>query len=121
MNMGRLLLLLGASLLLATAAIHALGYAMVSSWLEGDRGEILKVAWFTFSIDWAVVALIWAYCGWRDDRRLRPVIWAAAIIPAASAIGLVATVGPAFFGVWMLVGAVTLTLTGASRLSAPPG
>lgn len=116
MRSARILLTLGAILLLATAAFHSSGGAMVSGWLEGERGQILRLLWFVPPIDWAVVALIWAYAAWRPGRALAVVVWLSALIPLAVAVMLIVAVGPVFPGIWMLLGAVVLASAGAMRL-----
>ncbi len=116
MKSARIMLGLASALLLATAAFHSSGGAMVSGWLEGEKGSILRLLWFVPAIDWAVVALIWAFAAWRPERRLAPLIWLSAIIPLSVAIMLIAAVGPAFPGIWMLLAAVALAATGAARL-----
>jgi hypothetical protein len=115
-KLARGLVTAGAMLLVATAAVHSLGSSMVSGWLEGERRAILMLAWFALAIDWIVVASTWLYCAWRGGRSLAPVIYLTALIPAATAAGLVLAVGPGFFGIWMLAGAVALACAGASRL-----
>ena len=116
MKAGRALVTAGAALLVATAAVHSLGSSMVSGWLEGERRTILLLAWFILAFDWVIVALAWLYCAWRGGRRFAPVVYLTAAIPAATALGLIYAVGPGFFGIWMLAGAVGLAVVGASRL-----
>ena len=116
MKSARILLGLGALLLIATAAFHGSGGGMVSGWLEGDRGKILQMLWFVPPIDWVVVALVWAFVGWRHDVGFAPLVWLTAIIPLSVALMLIATVGAAFPGVWMLLGAVAMAVAGAARL-----
>ena len=117
MTAGRALLTAGAALLIATAAVHSLGSSMVSGWLEGERRAILMLAWFVLAFDWIVVALLWLYAAWRGGRSLAPAIYLTAAIPAVTAVGLILVVGPGFFGIWMLAGAVALAVAGASRLA----
>ena len=116
MMLGRLFLCLGAVLLLCTALVHSTGGAMVSGWLEGQRQAVLSLAWYLLAIDWVAVGLVWLYCAWRADRRLVPIGWLAAIIPAAAGIGLIIAVGPGFFGIWMLLGATLFAGIGLLRL-----
>jgi hypothetical protein len=116
MKAGRMLLGAGALLLALTAAVHALGSAMVSSWLEGERGLVLRMLWFVPSIDWIVVALVWAYAAFRPDARLAWLVWLTAIIPFSIAIMLISSAGFGFFGIWMLLGAVALASLGAVRI-----
>ena len=121
MKSARILLTVGALLLLATAAFHGAGGAMVSGWLDGDRGRILRLLWFVPPIDWGIVALIWGYATWRPDARLAPVVWLAAIIPSAVALMLVGAVGAGFPGIWMLLGAVLLAAYGGFRMRTADG
>ena len=116
MTGARILLLLGALLLLATAAFHASGGAMVAGWLDGERGQILRLLWFVPPIDWVVVALIWAFAAWRPSRVLAAIVWLSALIPLAVAGMLLVTIGPGFPGGWMLLGATILAGFGAARL-----
>lgn len=116
MKSARILLILGAVLLLATAVFHSSGGAMVSGWLEGERGKILQLLWFVPAIDWGIVALAWLYVAWRPDRRFASLVWLTAIIPLTVAIMLITAVGAGFPGIWMLLGAVALASIGATRL-----
>jgi hypothetical protein len=116
MKLSRVLLALAALLLFATAAFHASGGAMVSSWLDGDRGAILRLLWYVPTIDWAVIGLLWLFVAWRGDARSAPLVWISAIVPLAVAIMLARAVGPGFPGIWMLTGAVLLAVAGSFRL-----
>jgi hypothetical protein len=116
MKAARLLLALAALTLFATAALHSSGSAMVSGWLEGDKRAILQMLWFVPAVDWLVVAAIWAIVAWPPDPRFAPIIWLTSLIPLAVALMLIAAVGPNFFGIWMLLGAVALAAIGAGRL-----
>ncbi len=116
MKLARTLLLVGALLLLATAAFHSSGSDMVAGHLPGMRGRIVEMLWFVPPIDWLVVALCWAFVAVRADRRLRPIVWITALIPLAVAVMLAATIGIGFPGLWMLVAAIVLGVIGASRL-----
>lgn len=116
MKPARILLALAALLLVATAAFHSSGSAMVSGWLPGDRGRILQMLWFVPAIDWAIVALVWAFIAWRPSAGLSPLVWLTTIIPLSVGLMLIAAVGAAFPGIWMLLGAVALAAVGAARL-----
>jgi len=116
MKLARTLLLLGSLLLLATAAFHSSGSAMVAGQIEGMRGRIVEMLWFVPPIDWVVVALCWAFVAVRGQRSLQPIVWITALIPFSVALMLLATVGIGFPGFWMLIAAVVLGVVGASRL-----
>jgi len=118
MKQARILLVIAALLLVVTAAFHSSGGAMVSSWLDGDKGAILRLLWFVPAIDWAVIALLWGFVSWRNDQRFAPVIYITAIIPLVVALMLIGAVGAGFPGIWMLLGAVGFAVAGALRLPA---
>ncbi|MGQ0559739.1 MAG: hypothetical protein ACT4OE_09170 [Sphingosinicella sp.] len=116
MKMGRILLALGALVLIATAFIHASGLSMVSSWLSGERGEFLKMLWLMPSLDWIVVGLLWLFLAWRPIKAALPLVWLTALIPFGVAAALVVTVGPGFFGLWLLTAAILLAAAGTWRI-----
>jgi len=113
MRNARIFLGLGAALLLATAAIHASGHSMVEPWLDGQRGAVLSLLWFTLSIDWVLVALVWAWGAARPDPRLALPAGILAFVPAVAAIQILVAAGPGFFGIWLLAGSAALALAGA--------
>jgi len=110
--MGRFVLGAAAILLLATAAIHAMGLPMASAWGEGlGRFQHLAIClfWIAAAVSWAVVALMWAVTAWRRGPR-----WPAAIatlIPLHSAAGVL-YIDWTFFGGQMLAGSVVLATIG---------
>ena len=112
--MGRIILFAAAALLLATAAIHASGRAMVESWTQGfddQQAAAVSLVWTTDSIDWAVVALLWALAGWRRERGWLGAAAVAMFIPLAGGVG-VTSIDYTFFGGWMLLGSVVLAVAG---------
>jgi len=117
--LGRILLALGALVLLGTAAFHATGAETVAGWLSGERGVLLQMLWIIPTLDWAVVALAWLVIAWRGSRRAAPLIWILAAVPAGAAAMIAATVGPAFLGLWLLAGAALLALLGSIALPEP--
>jgi hypothetical protein len=122
--LGRLLLALGALVLLGTAAFHATGGPMVAGWLSGERGAVLQMLWYVPTLDWAVVGLAWLFIAWRGNRRLAPLVWLLAAVPGGAAFMVAATVGSAFLGLWLLAGATLLAVLGSialPRLTASPG
>lgn len=112
--MGRILLFSAAALLVATAAIHASGQPMVNSWTEGlDHRQAMAVClvWITDSIDWAVVALLWALAGWKQQRGWLGAAAVATLIPLAGGVGVM-SIDYTFFGGWMILGSVALAIWG---------
>ena len=112
--MGRIILSAAAILLLATAAIHALGLPMVAAWTRelGEQQRAgLGLVGLTDSIDWAVVAALWALAAWKRERPYLVAAAIAAFIPAAMAVGVM-RFDPTFFGGWMLIGSLALAGAG---------
>jgi hypothetical protein len=118
MRFARIGLGLAAALLLATALFHGSGGAMVSGWLSGQRGEMLKALWYLPSLDWLVVAVLWAWAAAKPSPSLAPFLLIAALIPLGAALLVAGAVGFGFPGVWMLLGAAALACFGALRLRA---
>ena len=116
MKASRILLSLGALLLLLTAAFHATGASAVAGWVTGDRAQVIEALWFVPAIDWTVVAMVWAFVAWRADAKLGALVWITAIIPLAVAVMLIATAGAGFAGIWMLVSAAALAMIGSAGL-----
>ncbi len=114
--LGRILLTLGALVLIGTAAFHGSGAGMVAGWLGGERGALLQTLWFIPTLDWAAVGLAWLFIAWRGSARLAPLVWLLALIPGGAAAMVAAAVGPAFLGVWLLAGATLLALLGSIAL-----
>ncbi|HEX2763128.1 MAG TPA: hypothetical protein VHM92_04685, partial [Allosphingosinicella sp.] len=108
--MGRTFLFAAAALLVTTAALHAMGQPMVAAWVEGldaQKRAAVSLVWLTDSLDWTVVAALWALAAWRRERPYLTAAAVATIIPSAMAAGVL-TIDPTFFGGWMLAGSVTL-------------
>ena len=112
--MGRILLFAGAVLLVATAAIHASGQAMVNHWtadLDHQQAMAICLVWLMCSVSWAVVSAIWAAAGWTRQRAWLAAAAIAALIPLAMFVGIL-LIDPTFFGGWMLFGSVVLAAAG---------
>jgi hypothetical protein len=113
-TVGRSLLWLAAALLLATAAFHGSGGTMVSGWLDGQRGEMLRALWYLPSLNWAVVALLWIAVTMRPSRPGATLSLIAALAPAGAMLLVSGAVGWGFPGVWMLAAATMLGIAGAA-------
>jgi hypothetical protein len=111
----RSLLALGAALLLATALFHGSSGGMVSGWLDGQRGEMLRALWYLPSLDWLVVAAIWGVAAARPSARYTPILLLTALMPLGAAAFVAGAVGVGFPGVWMLIGAGLAAAAGALR------
>ncbi len=116
MKTARISLGLAAAVLLATAAFHASGGAMVTGWLSGARGDMLRALWYMPAFDWAVVALGWTYVAIRPSAAAAPLVVISAAMPVGAAALVARAVGPGFPGVWMLAAAGGLAVFGALRL-----
>ena len=118
--LGRVLVALGALVLIGTAASHGSGGGMVSGWLAGERGALLQMLWYLPTLDWSAVGLAWLYIAWRGSHRLAPLIWLLALIPGGAAAMIAATLGPSFLGMWLLAGATLLAVLGSIALPRRP-
>ncbi len=116
MRLARSLLGIAATLLFATALFHGSGGSMVSGWLPGQRGEMLRALWYLPSLDWFVVALVWVTMAVRPSRTAATVSLIAALIPAGATMLVSGAVGWGFPGVWMLAGATLLGAAGSILL-----
>ena len=116
MRSTRIIIGLAALVLLVTALSHFTGANGISSWLEAQRGNVLRSLWYVPAIDWVIVVAVWAYVALRPHRRFAPVIWLTAIIPLVIALMLLQALGADFPGVWMLLLAVGLAVYGSMRL-----
>lgn len=114
--LARALLFIATVLLLAAAGLHLSGGGAISGWMSGERGAVVQILWHLPGFDWVVVALAWAYVGWRADRRMAPLVWLLSIIPAGAAIAVAGVLGAAFVGAWLLAGAALLAILGAMAL-----
>ncbi len=116
MRLAQALLGLAAALLIATALFHGSGGSMVSGWLTGQRGEMLRALWYLPSLDWLVVALIWLVTAVRPSQGAATACLIAALIPAGATLLVSGAVGWGFPGVWMLAGAAVLGAAGSASL-----
>ena len=115
-GLGRALLVAGALLLLATAAIHATGTQMVAGWttdFENFRRYALQLVWLTDSFDWAVVAAAWLIAARYPTSSWRSAAMLLALIPAACAIGIL-FIEPRFFGAYLLLASIGLAISGVA-------
>lgn len=113
-RLGSALLVAGALLLLATAAIHATGTQMIAGWaadFEPFRRYALQLVWLTDSFDWAVVALAWLIAARYPTSSWRSAAMLLAFIPAVCAIGIL-SIEPRFFGAYLLLGSISLAMAG---------
>ena len=117
-SLGRALLVAGALLLLATAAIHATGTQMIAGWttdFEPFQRYALQLVWLTDSFDWAVVAAAWLIAARYPSTSWSGAAMLLALIPAACAAGIL-FIEPRFFGAYLLLGSVGLAATGVGFL-----
>lgn len=113
---GRTLLLLGALLLLATAAFHAAGCNMVAGWLEElphQQSQGLQFVWLTDSLSWVVTALAWLVAGYRGAHSCAGVAILMSSIPLLTGAGIL-WIDPAFFGGCLLLASSALGVSGAA-------
>jgi hypothetical protein len=113
--MGKVLLLLASITLIATSALHALGYAPISKllagsnlpgpWVGGVRG-----LWVEFSMHLVVIAVLLAVAATRPLPGTRVVVLVCGLALAVDAVVLGAFIG-LFVGTVMLSVASLLTLT----------
>ncbi|HEY0114824.1 MAG TPA: hypothetical protein VGB54_03795 [Allosphingosinicella sp.] len=118
--LGRILLGLGALVLIGTAAFHASGGPAVAGWLGGERGTVVQLLWYIPTLDWAAVGVAWLFIAWRGSARERGLVWLLALIPGGAALMAGMSIGPAFVGLWLLAAATLLALLGSIALPRHP-
>jgi hypothetical protein len=109
--------LLGAAALLAvTAVFHATGFFEARGWVGGRPGDFVALLWIVPTIDWLVLAAIWAYAAFRGTAAMRVVLYMTTIIPVAVAIAMLVAIGfhP---GVLLLAASAVLARIGILRLT----
>lgn len=117
-SLGRALLVAGALLSLATAAIHATGTHMIAGWtgnFEPFRRDALQLVWLTDSFDWTVVAIAWLIAARYPTSSWRSAAMLLALIPAACAIGIL-FIEPRFFGAYLLLASIGIALLGIAGI-----
>ena len=110
-----------AALLLATALFHGSGGSMVSDWLPGQRGEMLRTLWYLPSLDWSIVALVWAAVAVRPSSAAATLSLILTLIPASATLLVSGAVGWGFPGVWMLAGSALIGAAGSVMLRSGQG
>lgn len=124
MPKARTLLWIASAMLAATALMHATAWGFVRTQFSGDGLEIARLLWFTLAADWILVAGLWFAAGYGGAGLLRPLVMISILIPLAAAVGQFVTLGPSFFGLYLLVLASAIAIIGAVRLGdeakAPP-
>ena len=107
---------IGTGLLAIPVLSGSLSYIFCETfgWTEGlDHRQAMAIClvWITDSIDWAVVAVLWALAGWKQRRGWLDAAAVATIIPLAGGVGVM-SIDYTFFGGWMIVGSVALAVLG---------
>ena len=113
---GKLLIWLAAAVLLACALLHSLAWARTQASFPPDARRMAALLWFLVAIDWVVFAGLWGL-GASVGPAARPLLLASSVVPVAVAIGLVLTLGPGFFAIYLQLAAAALLLTGSVRLT----
>ena len=116
MMLGRILLALGALILIGTAVFHVTEGAETAAWLRGERGAVMQLLWHIPSLDWIVVGIAWLLIAWRGTQVSAPIVWVLALVPFGTAAMIASALGPAFLDMWLLAGAALLASLGALAL-----
>jgi hypothetical protein len=124
MPKARTFLWIASAMLAATALMHATAWGFVRTQFSGDGLEIARLLWFTLAVDWLLVAGLWFAAGYGGAALLRPLVLLSTLIPLAAAVGQFVTLGPSFFGLYLLALAGAVAILGALRMGdeakAPP-
>ncbi len=113
---GRNLIWAAAAVQILCALLHSLAWPRIQEMFPGDARRMAMLLWFLLAIDWVVFSVVWGL-GAAAGPVARPLLLASAVVPVAVAVGLVLTLGPAFFAVYLQLAAAALLLTGALRLA----
>lgn len=114
---GRLLLGIAAALIVLTAAFHCAGWFLLRGQIAADTRPIVRLLWFCVDLDWLVAAFVWALAGWKGAAVPHLAVVAISAIPLGAAVWLLFVVGPAFFGVYLLLVAAACAIIGSHRLA----
>ena len=109
------MLLVAGILLLATAGFHLTGWTDAASWIEGGRGRIVSLLWFSAAAGWIAVAAFWIHGAFAPSALSRSAVLATAVIPLVVAIPLLVMVSPLHPGGYMLALSSLLAVWGAKR------
>lgn len=115
-DLTRILLLLGAVILVATALFHMTGLSAAAGWLDGGRGAIVGLLWSSVAFDWVVVAIVWIGAALRPASSLRLPVLLTALIPGCAGALLLATVDAAHPGGYLLLASTVLAWLGVWRM-----
>ena len=113
---GKHLIWLAAAVLLACALLHSLAWPRTQASFPPDVRRMAALLWFLLMIDWVVFAVLWGL-GANVGPAARPLLLASAAVPVSVAIGLVFTLGPGFFAIYLQLAAAALLLIGTARLT----
>src|ERR1700730_14332086 len=105
----------GAFLLIACAVLHSLAWTRVQADFGPAGRSMAALVWFLLAIDWLVIAGLWVL-GASQGTGVRASLLLSAIIPIAVSIGLIVTLGPRFFAVYLQLSAAALVIVGALRM-----
>ena len=113
---GKHLIWLAAAMLLACAILHSLAWGRTQASFPPDARRMAALLWFLLAIDWVVFAILWSL-GAGVGPAARPLLLVSLAVPIAVAIGLVMTLGPGFFAIYLQLAAAGLLLIGTLRLA----
>jgi hypothetical protein len=104
-----------AFLLTACAVLHSLAWTRVQADFGSAGRSIAALVWFLLAIDWLVIAALWVL-GASQGTGVRAWLLVSTIIPIAVSIGLVLTLGPRFYAIYLQLSAAALVIAGALRM-----
>jgi hypothetical protein len=103
-----------AFLMFACSILHLLAWARAQLGFSPEVRQLAALLWFLLGIDWAVIAGLWVL-GASQGVAARRQLLLSAVVPISVAVGLVLTIGPFFYPVYLQLGAAGLLLLGALR------
>lgn len=105
-----------ALLLFVCAVLHTLAWKRTQVDFAPEVRQMAALLWFLLGIDWLVIAGLWVV-GAAQGVAARGQLLLSSVVPVAVAVGLVLTIGPHFFPIYLQLGAAVLLLLGAFRLT----
>ena len=110
------LIRMAAFLMFVCAVLHSLAWTRAYADFSPEVRQLAALLWFLLGIDWAVVAGLWVM-GASQGVAARRLLLFSAVVPIAVAVGLILTIGPLFFPIYLQLGAAGLLLLGTFRLA----